>query len=174
MLRKILILAALFLLVLPAAAQEDRPSRPTVKSLRYYQPQGELVDGSIGKQDNWCVKIVWGLVNDADGYKIMMRKPSSHGGGKPDYKSQYTSAIGQRPAQGNWGGASTWIQADTVSESAAISGSAHWCGLAGNQKIVVRVRAYNAAGDGRVSNKMKLSLPMLGFYLCSKSWPCGD
>jgi len=169
---KLLLLIVLFAIALPVTAQ-SKLSSPKWDRVSYFQPKGVLVDGSIGIQNNWCVYLSWGLVNNDAGYKVMMRKPSSHGGGKPTYKSPYAGAIGQRAAQSRWGGSNNWIDATEWSDDANYYGPFHWCGLDGNQTLVVRVKAYDSDGnDGRISKKIKVRLPAIGDFLCSLQHQC--
>jgi len=154
-------------------AQSQKLSSPKWDRVSYFRPKGVLVDGSIGIQDNWCIYLSWGLVTDDAGYKVMMRRPSSHGGGKPIYKSPYAGAIGQRAAQSRWGGSNHWVDATEWGYDANSYGPFHWCGLAGDQTVIVRVRAYDSEGnDGRVSKKIKVNLPAVGALLCSLQHQC--
>ncbi len=166
--QKLLIIFVLFAISLPVAAQ-SKLTAPDWGIVSYFQPRGKLEDGRIGRQKNWCVHLSWGLVNNAAGYKVMMRRTSGQGGGKPTY----VGVMQRLGLRSGWGGSNSWVDSTAWSDDANANGPFNWCGLAGNQTVIVRVRAYDAQyNDGRMSRKIKVHLPAIGHYLCSLQHQC--
>ncbi|MCY4147124.1 MAG: hypothetical protein OXF90_11740 [Chloroflexi bacterium] len=156
----ILMVSAMSLLVaLPAQAKLPAPGNVST-DVRW---GGSAYDG-------YCLRVSWdgiernGAYLSPTLYTVMLRKPSSHGGGIPDYISGGQSQV----ADTVWTNVSDLPRVHHSNRSSFL---ATFCGLEGDQKVVVRVRGYLLSASpitsraqekdlkGRMSDKVKVDIP---------------